>query len=434
MIPRLRAQPLRSELALKQLLPGSEFYRMRLLATLLLMMMAALFAATLLMGNRYPAMPWLRAFAEAAMVGGLADWFAVTALFRRPLGLPIPHTAIIPRQKDRLGEALAQFLKDNFLKPQVITRRLDEADLAGALASWLSAPPEKPAASPAEAARSNRRRLGPLLAQLLDGLDDPAIGQLVEDVARERLGTMQLSPLVADAVDTMVARGRHEPLVDAAIDWGLATLNDEGPVIRSMVTERTNWLLRLAGADESMSDSMIGAVQRLLVEMRQHPQHPVRQRIVEALKTWAFDLRHFPDSQARVEGYKQDLLANPKMAGWMQGLWEAARGALAASLVHPDGNRLGGALAAVGNRIEADASLKAALNSSLRRAVAGLAKTHGDAIVTLVSDTVRSWDADTVTEKVEQAVGRDLQFIRINGTLIGGCIGLAIHAVAVAAR
>lgn len=399
---------------------------MRLLATVLLLAMALLFAATMLMHGAHPAVPWLGAFAEAAMVGGLADWFAVTALFRHPLGLPIPHTAIIPRQKDQLGEALAQFLKDNFLKPQVVARRLDEADLAGVLAGWLSAPPAT--------AKGNRRRLGPLVAQLLEGLDDPAIGQLVADVARERLGSMKISPLVADAVDTMVTRGRHEPLVDAAIDWGLATLNDEGPVIRSMVTERTNWLLRLAGADESMSDSMIGAVQRLLVDMRQDPRHPVRQRIIEALKTWAFDLRHFPETQARVESYKSDLLANPKMASWMQDLWGAARGALANSLTQPGGNRLGGALAAVGNRIEADTGLKAALNSSLRRAVAGLAKTHGDAIVTLVSDTVRSWDADTVTEKVEQAVGRDLQFIRINGTLIGGCIGLGIHAITLAAQ
>jgi len=402
-------------------LPETPFHRMRLLATLLLGLMAALFAATLAWTGTHPALPWLQAFAEAAMVGGLADWFAVTALFRHPLGLPIPHTAIIPQQKDRLGDTLALFLKDNFLKTQVIARRLDDADLAGVLARWLAAPP---------AASAHRRRgIGPLVAQLLDGLDDPAIGRLVEDVVRDRLGSMQLSPMVADAVDMMVSRGRHEPLIDAAIDWGLATLSDEEPVIRSMVTERTNWLLRLAGADESMSNSMIGAVQRLLVEMRQDQHHPVRLRLAESLKTWAFDLRHFPESQARVEGFKADLLANPAMAGWVKGLWGTARAALSASLNDPGGNKLGGALAAVGNRIEADPALKAGLNSALRRAVAGLAKTHGDNIVTLVSETVRGWDAATITDKVEQAVGRDLQFIRINGTLIGGIIGLAIHAI-----
>jgi uncharacterized membrane-anchored protein YjiN (DUF445 family) len=241
---------------------------------------------------------------------------------------------------------------------------------------------------------------------------------------------MQLSPIVADAVDTLVAGGRHELLIDAAVEWGLATIVDEAPNIRGKVTERTNWLLRLAGADESLSDTMISSVQRLLVEIKHDPWHPVRQRLVDAFKQWTFDLRHFPESQARVEGFKDDLLANPAMGSWVQGLWDAARGALASSLKQPGENRLGGALMALGNRIEGDDALKAGLNTALRRAVAGLAKTHGDEIVKLVSETVRSWDADTVTDKVEQAVGRDLQFIRINGTLIGGCIGVVIYASA----
>jgi uncharacterized membrane-anchored protein YjiN (DUF445 family) len=401
---------------------------MRLVATLLLAVMVLLFAATLAWPHAHPAIPWLRAFAEAAMVGGLADWFAVTALFRRPLGLPIPHTAIIPEQKDRLGETLATFLKDNFLKPQVVARRLDDTDLAGAIARWLAAPP------PVAPAPNRRKGLAPLVARLVEGLDDPAIARMVEDLARGRLEAMQLSPLVADALDTMVAKGRHEPLIDAAVDWGLATLSDEAPNIRDKVSERTNWLLRLAGADESMSNTVIGAVQRLLVEMKQDPWHPVRLRLAEALKQYAFDLRHFPETQAKVEGFKADLLANPAMAGWVKGLWDTARGALVKSLDDPGGNRLGGALAAVGNRIEGDAALKRALNAALRRALAGLAREHGDSIVKLVSETVRGWDAATVTDKVEQAVGRDLQFIRINGTLIGGSIGLGIHAAVVLAK
>ncbi|OSZ70831.1 hypothetical protein CAP39_07725 [Sphingomonas sp. IBVSS1] len=397
---------------------------MRLIATLLLAAMALIFCACLMWPKAHPAVPWLMAFSEAAMVGGLADWFAVTALFRRPLGLPIPHTAIIPEQKDRLGDTLAQFLKDNFLKPQVVARRLEDADLAGVLGRWLAKPvPDTPA--------PNRKRgLAPLVARLVEALDEPAIARLVEDVARGRLEEMKLSPLVADAIDTMVAKGRHEPLIDTGIDWGLATLTDEAPTIRDMVTERTNWLLRLAGADESMSNTMIGAVQRLLVEMKQDQYHPVRLRIVEALRQWAFDLRHFPETQERVEGFKADLMANPAMAGWVNGLWTSARAALVRSLNDPGGNQLGNALAAVGQRIEGDEALKRSLNTALRRAVVGLSHDHGDAIVSLVSQTVRGWDAQTVTEKVEEAVGRDLQFIRINGTLIGGCIGVVIYASA----
>lgn len=401
---------------------------MRLIATLLVAAMALLFIASLQWPHAHPAVPWARAFAEAAMVGGLADWFAVTALFRRPLGLPIPHTAIIPEQKDRLGDTLASFLKDNFLKPQVVARRLDDADLAGVLGRWLASPPA-PTPTP-----NRKRGLAPLVARLVESLDDPAIARLVEDVARGRLAEMRLSPLLADAIDTMVEKGRHEPLIDSGIDWGLATLSDEAPTIRDLVTERTNWLLRLAGADESMSNTMIGAVQRLLVEMKQDQFHPVRLRIVEALRQWSFDLRHFPETQERVEGFKADLMANPAMAGWVNGLWTSARGALVRGLNDGAGNRLAGALAAVGQRIEGDEDLKRSLNTALRRAVVGLAHDHGDAIVSLVSQTVRSWDAATVTEKVEEAVGRDLQFIRINGTLIGGSIGLAIHGLALLAR
>ncbi|MEI6485221.1 MAG: DUF445 domain-containing protein [Sphingomonadales bacterium] len=395
---------------------------MRLFATLLLAAMAALFIACLVWPQAHPAVPWLRAFAEAAMVGGLADWFAVTALFRRPLGLPIPHTAIIPEHKDRLGETLAQFMKDNFLQPRVVARRLDDADLAGVIARWLMAPQDD--------GSRRRRGLAPLVGQLIDGLDDPSIARAVEELARGRLQAMALSPVVADAVDTLVAGGRHALIIDAATEWGLAVIVDEAPHIRGMVAERTNWLLRLAGADESLSSTMISSVQRLLVEIRHDPDHPVRHKLVDAFRQWTFDLRHDPEAQAKVEGFKDDLLANPAMAAWVNGLWDAARGALAASLQDPAGNRLGGALVTLGSRIAHDEGLKAGLNTALRRAVAGLANSHGDDIVKLVSDTVRGWDADTVTDKVEQAVGRDLQFIRINGTLIGGSIGLAIHAVA----
>ena len=399
---------------------------MRLLATLLLAAMAIVFMLCLVWPHAHPAVPWVMAFTEAGMVGGLADWFAVTALFRRPLGLPIPHTAIIPEQKDRLGETLAQFLKENFLKPQVVARRLDDADLAGVLSRWLAAPPV-----PGPSGGLNRKKgIAPLVGQLIDGLDDPAIASAVEDLARGRLQSMQLSPIVADAVDTLVAGGRHELIIDAAIDWGLATIVDEAPHIRGMVTERTNWLLRLAGADESLSATMITSVQRLLVEIKHDPWHPVRQKLVDAFKQWTFDLRHFPEAQERVEGFKDDLLANPAMSSWVHGLWDAARGALATSLKDPAGNRMGSALIALGARIDGDPALKTGINAALRRAVAGLAKTHGDEIVKLVSETVRSWDAATITDKMEQAVGRDLQFIRINGTLIGGCIGVAIHAAA----
>ena len=399
---------------------------MRLAATLLLVAMAGLFLATLAWQGRHPAVPWLQAFAEAALVGGLADWFAVTALFRHPLGLPIPHTAIIPANKDRIGDSLAVFLKDNFLTPGVVARRLDAIDMADAIAVWLVT--ERPPIT------GKQRGIGPLIARITEALDQKAIGDLVHDVASNRLRALALSPIVADAVDATLDKGRHEPLLDSALDWGLATLNSQSVAIRDMVAERTTWLLRMINVDERVSNSLIDGLRRLLTEIRHDPYHPLRGRVADALRNWAFDLRHFPESREKVEAFKDDLIANPAMGNWLAGLWDSARTAMIKGLNSQSaapGGKLRPAMRALGERIAADAPLRAAINLHLRRAAVGLVNDYGDAIVSLVSDTVRKWDARTVTEKLENAVGRDLQFIRINGTIIGGTIGLVIHALRV---
>ena len=400
---------------------------MRLAATLLLLVMACIFAAATWWHNAHPALPWIKAFTEAAMVGGLADWFAVTALFRRPLGLPIPHTAIIPANKDRIGDSLAVFLKENFLTPSVVARRLEDFDMAAAAAGWLAA--DRPPAT-----SRNKRGFGPLIARIVEALDQKAIGDLVRDAATDKLRALALSPIVADGIDATLDKGRHEPLIDAALDWGLRTLDDQESTIRGMVAEKTNWLLRLVNVDNSVSSSLISGLRKLLWEMGHDPHHPLRLRIGESLRTYAFDLRHFPETQATIEGFKDDLIANPAMGQWLQGLWDSARTGIVKSLNDPgkaQSGKLGEAMKALGLRLGEDDALRAAINLHLRRAAVGLVNDYGDEIVSLVSDTVRGWDAGTVTEKLETAVGRDLQFIRINGTIIGGLVGLGIHAATV---
>lgn len=433
---------------------------MRLAATLLLIAMACVFALATLYIDAHPALPWVKAFAEAAMVGGLADWFAVTALFRHPLGLPIPHTAIIPANKDRIGDSLATFLKENFLTPAVVARRLEDFDMAGAAANWLvtlDGSRHQPAPLPGHpqdmisgggsegdlrrnarertgagfAIAQRRRGFGPLIARIIEALDQQAIGSLVRDAAADKLRQVKLSPILADGIDATLDKRRHDPLIDSAINWGLATLDDQESTIRGMVKEQTNWLLRMVNVDSSVSSSLIAGLRRLLWEMADDPEHVVRRRIAEGLRTYAFDLRHFPESQATVEGFKDDLIANPAMGQWLAGLWDSARVGLVKSLNDPsrlNQGKLGEAMKTLGARLQADAPLRAAINLHLRRAAVGLVNDYGDQIVSLVSDTVRKWDASTVTEKLETAVGRDLQFIRINGTLIGGLVGLAIHA------
>ncbi len=401
---------------------------MRLAATLLLLAMACVFAAATYWHDTHPALPWVQSFAEAAMVGGLADWFAVTALFRHPLGIPIPHTAIIPANKDRIGDSLATFLRENFLTPGVVARRLEEIDMAGAAATWLTA-------DRAPGTGTRKRGFGPLIARIIEALDQKAIGDLVRDAATEKLHALALSPIVADAIDTTLDNSRHEPLIESAIDWGLRTLDDQESTIRGMVADRTNWLLRMVNVDERVSGSLITGLRKLLWEMGHDPHHPLRRRIGESLRTYAFDLRHFPETQATIEGFKDDLIANPAMAQWLESLWGEARTGIVTGLTAPGKGttgKLGTAMKALGQKLTTDAPLRAAINLHVRRAAVGLVHDYGDEIVSLVSDTVRKWDARTVTETLETAVGRDLQFIRINGTLIGGLIGLAIHAITLA--
>ncbi len=404
---------------------------MRLLATLLLVAMAGVFTLATIYQGAHPSLSYVRAFAEASLVGGLADWFAVTALFRHPLGLPIPHTAIIPNNKDRIGDSLARFLKENFLTPRVVARRLETFDVAGAAARWLAAPREH-----SRSGGRRRRGLGKLLARLVEALDHATLGSILKDIATARLTRMELSPLLAGIIDAAIVDGRHEPVVDAAIQWAARTLDAQESMIRDMVHDRTAWLLRLASLDDRVADSIIDALRNLVNEVAANPEHPLRIKITDALRDYAFDLRHFPETQAKVEGLKADLLGNPQLGQWLDGLWNNARAALLRLLTDPasaGAGRLEAAAISLGRTLEADAALRAVLNLHLRRAVVGLVSDYGDAIVTLVSDTIRSWDAVTVTGKFENAVGRDLQYIRINGTVIGGLVGLIIYALSTAA-
>ncbi len=403
---------------------------MRLAATLLLATMAAVFVAARWTEATHqpwsPAAGYVRAFAEAALVGGLADWFAVTALFRRPLGLPIPHTAIIPANKDRIGDSLASFLRENFLTPSVVARRLEDIDMAAAAARWLLAEP---------AGKPRRSGWNALLVRLLGALDDAGVGALIRDAATEKLTTTPVAPLVAGAIDSTLDNDRHEPLVEAAIAWCLKTIEEQEGEIRSLVTERTSWFLRIVNVDDRVATSLIEGLRRLLWELGDDPGHPLRRRIGETLRVWAFDLRHFPETRDKVEAFKADLLGSSALAQWLDGLWQSARTGAVKALTDPAAarsGRLGEAMTALGQRLEADAALRAAINLHLRRAAVGLTQDYGDGIVRLVSDTIRGWDAHTVTDKLEAAVGRDLQYIRMNGTLIGGLVGLAIHAGTVA--
>ncbi len=457
-------------------LPSTPFHRMRLLATLLLVAMAGVFAAASWGRGAYPGLPalgYLRAFAEASLVGGLADWFAVTALFRHPLGLPIPHTAIIPTNKDRIGDSLAAFLKDNFLTPAVMARRMEGFDVAGGLARWLTTP------SASGTTGRLRRALAGLIARFVGALDDAVVAQLLAVTITDQLRTTAVAPALGRFLGSLVADGRHEAVIERAVVAGLDLLDTHEADIHAAVADRSGkWVP--AWVDEKISTGIIDAVRTRLLAMSDAAtaharrdraavmtdfrerlaaldaparlgaqttalpapasgglgrEHPDRIAITAWLTRLSTDLQDPASGVAgKVESAKLDLLDSPATAGLFASAWDTIKGFLADS--SPSDRRTATTsrfATELGGVIAANPGLADALNTLARRAVVSVVATYGASVVRLVSDTVRSWDAGTVTDKLEQAVGRDLQYIRINGTVIGGLIGLAIHAVEVIA-
>ena len=405
--------------------PPAALVRMRLIATGLLVVMAAVFLIAREVGGGSTGWGFVRAFAEAAMVGGLADWFAVTALFRHPLGLPIPHTAIVPRNKDRIGDTLAQFLRDNFLIPAVIARRMRPLDVAAAIAHWLTDPPDG-------AGGRFRKGASKLVAQMLEGLDPQRMGGMVKAAIATRLRQTQVSPILGQLMKAAIAENRHAPLLEAGVRWGAKALAQNEHLVRKMVHDRAGSLLRWTGFDETVADKLIAGLDKLLTDMADDPEHPLRLRAEEGLDRLAWDLQYDRRVRARVEAMKEELLANPAMQRWIDGLWEQARGALLAIARDPEAamaGRLGDILRQLGETLQNDRRLARTINRFVRRTVVGVAADYGDGIVRLVSETVRGWDARTITRRLENAVGRDLQYIRVNGTIVGGLVGLTIHAI-----
>jgi len=400
---------------------------MRIAATGLLVAMAALYALASSLERGDNIWGFVRAFAEAAMVGGLADWFAVTALFRHPLGLPIPHTAIIPRNKDRIGDNLATFLRDNFLTPSVVARRMRRIDVAAAAGRMLASPP-----------REGRLREGAsrLVADIIAAFDDERLGTMVKSAVAGRLRALDISPLLGQALEAAIGQDRHLPILDSIIGWAGHTLDANEPLIRAMVHDRAGSILRWTGLDEKLANAIVDGLKRLLTEMAEDHDHPLRAKAEEGLAKLAHDLQNDAGTQAKVARWKEEIIANPAVGAWIDGLWHNARTSLLRATRDPGAalaGRFGEALRQLGTTLQEDTGLRRALNQFARRATVGAVASYGDGVVKLVSDTIRGWDAQTVTGRLEAAVGRDLQYIRINGTVVGGLVGLTIHLIDVLA-
>ncbi len=403
---------------------------MRWTATGLLVAMAVLFFTTHPYIELHPAWGYVNAFAEAAMVGGLADWFAVTALFRHPLGLPIPHTAIIPENKDRIADTMGQFLRENFLTPTVVARRMSGMNVARAVGDFLVAPARS--ASGADPRSRITGGAAELLAEILESLDPDRLGNQVRSGLGNQFAKIDVSPLFGRMLESAIADQRHMPLMDGFIRWAGLTLEDNEETVREVIHARANAVLRWTGLDERISGSVLDGLYKLLAEVLVDPEHPLRSKIEEGLQQLSQDLQYDDTTRERVESMKRDLIENPAVAEWWMGVWERIRRSLIRRAREADselGNEMRKGLAELGGALKQDERLQLQINRFARRTLVGIATRYGNEIVTLVSDTVKRWDATTITGRIEGAVGRDLQFIRINGTLVGGLVGMTIHFI-----
>jgi uncharacterized membrane-anchored protein YjiN (DUF445 family) len=399
---------------------GPSLKTMRLIAGAMLVAMAGLYFLAVF---NYGVGPWgyARAFAEAALVGGLADWFAVTALFRHPLGLPIPHTAIIPRNKDRIASSLGQFVSINFLAPEIVEERVKHEDLAHGIARQVAEPvtAERIAEAVADA-----------LPSLLELLDDAAVGQFMRKQIDAFTQNERVSAALGKALEFLTEQGRHAILVDAALREGWRALEEHEGAIRSQIRANTGWMWRMISLDARAADSLIAALEETLRDVARDSDHPIRQRVTQIITKFAQDLQHDPEMRARIETSIADLMANPAVTTYMEDLWRSAKKSLHQTITAPGSevrNAVRDGVLHFAASLLDDEEAREALNVRLRALLVEGARRHGADAGNLITETIRSWDAATVVEKLEQNVGPDLQYIRINGTVIGGLIGLCIH-------
>jgi uncharacterized membrane-anchored protein YjiN (DUF445 family) len=393
--------------------------RMRSLAVGLLVFAALVYLVTLDHGGFWG---YVNAGAEASMVGAIADWFAVTALFKHPLGLPIPHTALIPKRKDEFGRSLEDFVQENFLQEEIIRDRLAVAQISARAAEWLR--------DPANAARVVAEGSS-VLTVALNRLRDSDVEALVSDVLLPRLLLEPISPIAGNLLAEILRDNAHHGLVDLALEEGHHWLVHNQETFTQVIGERAPWWApdRL---NELVTERLHLEAVRWLADIRADPDHRARKALDSLLEQLAADLLSTPRTQERAERLKTRLLEHPQFLASGMAVFDAMRQALLDALADDDGPLRARATAEVvsfGERLAADDALRARLDTWGADAAVFVVRRYGGELTAVITHTVERWDGKEAAQRIELHVGRDLQFIRINGTIVGGLVGVVIHAV-----
>lgn len=389
-------------------------------ATGLLVLAAAVFVASYVWGADDGGWGYVRAAAEAAMVGGVADWFAVTALFRHPLGIPIPHTALIPRGKDAIGRGLGEFIERNFLDTDGLVARIEAANPARRLGKWLTDP---------EHAQAAAQQATVVIAGVADALADEDIQAGIQDALTERLQHIEIAPIIGAVADWAVEGNHHQTIVTAALHAASKGIADNQLFLRVRLGEESPWWVP-GSVDDVVFHRLYEAIQAFLAEMAEDPDHPFRKQLDVRAVELARDLQTSPELQRRAEGLRDELLQHPDFQAWTDSLWDDIKATISTAAETPDSalrRRLEQAFQQGGARLEGDAELQQRINTWVVALARQLAEQSGGEVARLVASTVDRWDAVETSRRLELQVGRDLQFIRINGTLVGGLVGILIH-------
>ncbi|PZU49787.1 MAG: DUF445 domain-containing protein [Microbacterium sp.] len=388
-----------------------------------LVFMAVLFVVAFVTQERYPAMSYVRAAAEGGMVGALADWFAVTALFRHPLGIPIPHTAIIPKRKDEIGRSLGEFIETNFLAGEVVRTKLESTAIAATAGAWLSDPKN---------AETVSREASAMATGILGALSDDEVQDLISDLAREHLLTPEWAPTIGGWLERVVDAGAHHGAVDLAIDSIATWLNSNRDAFSGLVSRRLpSWVPSVAM--RLVDDTVYNEAVKFAAAVQADPEHPARHAIDGYLGRLGENLQHDPATIARLEEAKSAVFDSPRVRELAAQTWNTAKAGLLRSLADPGSalrRRVVAALGEVGERLSTDAALQHRVDTRIADAAVFLVDRYRHDIASIITDTVEKWDPAETTEKIELLVGRDLQYIRLNGTIVGALAGLAIFSVA----
>lgn len=396
--------------------------RMKAVALAFLLGAAVVYLVTLFYEDAGPWVGYVQAMAEASMIGALADWFAVTALFRHPLGLPIPHTAIIQRKKDALGENLRDFVGANFLSEAVVADKLRRVGVSARLGNWL--------AQPRNADRATAE-LATVVRAAVTVLRDEDVQAVLENALVRSVLQQPWGPPLGRLLNQLLTDGAHHKLVELVAERAYEWVRDNhGAMLRVVSKRLPGWSPRFV--DELLADRLYGEVLAFAWAVHTEPDHPMRKALDTFLLEFAEDLRTDPDVIERAEAVKLQVLAHPEVQVLVGSAWGRAKAMLLSAAEDPSSElrrRVRDGLITLGGRLTEDAELRSKVDNWIQGVAGYLVSNYRGEITTLITDTVQRWDAEETARKVELQVGRDLQFIRINGTVVGALAGLTIHTI-----